>query len=230
MDAPTAGQAPPSTSFSKRQRRVLGSLIEKAFTTPEYYPLTLKALTTACNQKSNRDPVTNFTEEEVQEIADELRENGLVAVVHTETGRTERYRHYLRKRYDMTEAGLAIFGELLLRGRQQLGELRTRASRMVPIDSLEVLRNELTTLMQSGHVRASGPLDRRGIEVDHGFYEEGAPDWSAPSSDDAGDGETAARTPRGGDVARLTEEVASLQQRLEEVESRLSALERQLGN
>jgi uncharacterized protein YceH (UPF0502 family) len=229
MDVSTTGQAPPATSFTRRQRRVLGSLIEKAFTTPEYYPLTLKAMTTACNQKSNRDPVTNYSEEEVQEIADELRENGLVAVVHTETWRTERYRHYLRKHYEVSEAGLAIIGELLLRGRQQLGELRGRASRMVPINSLDDLRNELAPLMQAGYVRASGSLDRRGIEVDHTFYQEGTPDWSAPSEDSAGDEESPARASRGGDVSRLADEVARLQQRLEELESRLTALESHSG-
>ncbi len=227
MDVTTDQQAAPPASFSKRQRRVLGSLIEKAFTTPEYYPLTLKALTTACNQKSNRDPVVNYSEDDVQEIADELRELGVMAVVHTETGRTERYRHYLRKHYNVTEPGLAILGELFLRGRQQLGELRSRASRMVPIDSLEALRSELSTLMESGYVQASGSLERRGIEVDHGFYQEAVPEWSAPrdeGSDDEPSG--GGRSSRGGGAsAQLSEEVAQLRERIDDLEERLSALE-----
>src|SRR5688572_14511906 len=127
--------APPIKELSRPQRRVLGTLVEKGLTTPEYYPLTLKALTTGCNQKNNRDPVSSYSEDEVAEVLDQLREMGLAAVVHTESGRTERFRHYLRKRFALSEPQVAILTELLLRGPQQLGELRTRASRMVSIDS-----------------------------------------------------------------------------------------------
>lgn len=161
---------PQVRQLTRSQRRVLGVLVEKAFTTPDYYPLTLKALTAGCNQKSNRDPISNYTEDAVAETCDALREMGLVAVVHTESGRTERYRHYMRKRYTFTEPQLAIITELLLRGRQQLGELRSRASRMVPIDNMEQLRAELSGLLEQGFIQASGRLERRGVEVDHTFY------------------------------------------------------------
>ncbi|HEX6987701.1 MAG TPA: DUF480 domain-containing protein, partial [Planctomycetaceae bacterium] len=134
---------PPVRELTRPQRRVLGTLLEKGFTTPDQYPLTVKACTTGCNQKNNRDPISNYSEDQVLEILDELQQLGLVGVVHTESGRTERYRHYMRKRFNFTEPQLAILTELLLRGRQSLGELRTRASRMVPIDSLEDLRREL---------------------------------------------------------------------------------------
>lgn len=160
----------PIRKLKKSQRRVLGVLLEKAFTTPEAYPLTLKAATTGCNQKSNRDPVTNYTEDAVLQALDELRELGVVAVIHTETGRTERYRHLMRKRFDFSEQQLAILTELWLRGRQQIGELRTRASRMVAIDSLEQLRDALTPLLAEGYVQTTGPIERRGVEVDHGYY------------------------------------------------------------
>jgi uncharacterized protein len=163
---------PAITQFSKSQRRVIGVLLEKAFTTPDSYPLTLKALTTGCNQKSNRDPVTNYSEDAVLDVVDELRKIGAVAVVHTETGRSERYRHYMRKRFKFSEKQLAILTELFLRGRQTLGELRARAGRMVPIDSLEILRSELNFLKQDGFLQASGSLEKRGIEVDHHFYSE----------------------------------------------------------
>jgi len=170
--APLETDAPPVTELKARQRRVLGVLVEKAFTTPEYYPLTLKAVTTGCNQKSNRDPVVDFSEDEVYETLDQLRQMGLVAVVHTETGRTERFRHYFRKRFTLSEPQIAILTELLLRGRQQLGELRGRAGRMVPIDTLEQLRDELTGLLKLKLVQSSGDLERRGIEVDHNLYTE----------------------------------------------------------
>lgn len=162
----------PVRELTKSQRRVLGVLLEKAFTTAEYYPLTLKATTTGANQKSNRSPVTNYTEDAVFDVLEELRTLGLVSVVHTEGGRAERYRHNMRKRYSFSEPQLAILTELLLRGRQQVGELRSRASRMVPIESLDELRRELKELIEQGYVQASGAVERRGVEVDHNFYAE----------------------------------------------------------
>ena len=165
-----AENLPPITELSKAQRRVIGVLVEKAFTTPDAYPMTLKALTTGCNQKSNRDPVTNYSEDDVLETLDQLREMRLVAELHTESGRTERYRHYMRHRFTLTEPQLAILTELLLRGRQQLGELRSRASRMVPIETLEQLREELDGLRAMNLIQTSGPLERRGVEVDHNLY------------------------------------------------------------
>ncbi len=163
-------ERPTITELSKQQRRVIGVLVEKGLTTPEYYPLTLKALTAGCNQKSNRYPAVHYSEDDVLDVLDELRELGLAAVVHTESGRTERFRHYMRKRFTFTEPQLAIVTELLLRGRQAMGELRARASRMVPIESLDDLRQELHGLMETGFVQSSGPLERRGVEIDHNFY------------------------------------------------------------
>lgn len=162
---------PPLNSLTKPQRRVLGVLIEKGLTTPEVYPLTLKALTSGCNQKNNRDPVTNYSEDDVQDALDSLRPLGLAAVVLTETGRTERFRHYMRRRWTISEPQLAILGELLLRGRQSLGDLRGRASRMVAIESLEQLRTELEGLRTLKLIQSDAPLERRGAEVDHTLYE-----------------------------------------------------------
>jgi uncharacterized protein len=161
---------PPITELTKGQRRVLGTLIEKAYTTPEGYPLTIKALTTGCNQKSNRYPMTDYSEDDVLDLVDQLRELGLVAVVHTESGRTERYRHYMRKRFTLTEPQIAVLTELLLRGRQSVGDLRARASRMVAIESLDDLREALRGLLAQHYLQTSGSLDRRGVEVDHNFY------------------------------------------------------------
>ncbi len=161
---------PPVTVLSKKQRRVLGVLVEKGITTPEYYPMTLKGLTAGCNQKNNRSPLTEYSEDDISRTIDELREMGLAAVVHTESGRTERYRHYVRKRFPFNEPQLAIMTELWLRGRQSVGDLRSRASRLHAIDSLDQLRNELQALSDQGHIQANGPLGSRGVEVDHTFY------------------------------------------------------------
>lgn len=187
---------PPITELTRAQRRVLGVLIEKGITTPEAYPLTLKATTTGCNQKSNRDPVVNYDEDKVEQVLDELRELGLTAIVHTESGRTPRFRHYVRKRMTLTEPQLAILTELMLRGQQAVGELRTRASRMAPIETLEQLRTELEGLLAMNLIRSDAPLDRRGVEVDHNLYtasekqpmvarqsyEDNAPSGSAPAA------------------------------------------------
>lgn len=174
-DAQDAETFPPLTSLSKPQRRALGTMIEKGITVPESYPLTLKALTVGCNQKSGRDPITNYSEDDLLDTLDQLRELGLAAVVHTESGRTERYRHYLRRRMpDLTEPQVAILGELLLRGQQSVGDLRARASRMAPsgaLDSLDQLRSELAGLLEKELIQCDGSLDRRGVEVDHNLYE-----------------------------------------------------------
>jgi uncharacterized protein len=168
-------QLPPLTSLSAAQRRVLGTMIEKALTVPESYPLTLKSLTTGCNQKSARQPLTNYQEDDVEETVGQLRELGLAAVVHTESGRTERYRHYVRKRFSaLSEPQVSILGELLLRGRQPMGELRSRAARMAPagsLDSIEQLRTELAGLLELKLVQSDAALERRGVEIDHNLYE-----------------------------------------------------------
>lgn len=156
--------------LTRLQRRVLGTLMEKGFTTPDQYPMTLKGATTGCNQKSNRDPVSEYSEAEVADALEQLRQLGLVAEVFTDGGRAPRYRHYVRHKFDFNEAQFAVMCELLLRGRQQPGELRTRASRMVRIDSQDQLKADLQSLQDKGFVQSNGPLERRGVEVDHTFY------------------------------------------------------------
>ena len=172
------------------ERRVLGVLIEKSLTTPDAYPMTLNGLVNGCSQKSNRSPVLSYDEGRVDETLERLREKQLVNEVHTAGGRTEKFRHVSRIRFGWNEVQVAVMGELLLRGRQQLGELRSRAARMRPVDSLEVLREALGSLQDAGFVRASGPLTRRGVEVDHALYDEASPafdesDEPPPPSTDA---------------------------------------------
>ncbi|WP_166823899.1 DUF480 domain-containing protein [Thalassoroseus pseudoceratinae] len=170
LETPPEESSVPLTELTRQQRRVIGTLIEKGLTTPDSYPLTLKALTTGCNQKSNRDPVTGYSEDQVADVLEQLREMGLVGEIHTDSGRAPRYRHYIRHRLTITEPQLAIMGELLLRGKQRLGELRARASRMVPIENLEQLREALAGMLDQSWVQSSGNLERRGTMVDHGFY------------------------------------------------------------
>ncbi|MDD5678359.1 MAG: YceH family protein [Kiritimatiellae bacterium] len=125
--------------LSPMEARVLGCLIEKAVTTPEYYPLTLSALTAACNQKSNRDPIMQADEKEVVRALDSLREKKLASSVALANSRVPKYRHNILDILALTPQQLALLCELVLRGPQTTGELRTHAARMVPFtDTAEV--------------------------------------------------------------------------------------------
>jgi hypothetical protein len=127
--------------------RVLGALVEKEMTTPEYYPLSLNALTNACNQKSNRDPVLSLEETDVVRALDGLRGKGL-ALQSAEGGRVPKYAHALAAKLHLEPAETAILAELLLRGPQTVGELRGRAERMHPLGSLEEVEEVLSELME----------------------------------------------------------------------------------
>ena len=212
------------------QRRVVGVLMEKAFTTPEQYPLTLKALTSGCNQKSNRFPMTRYSESDTEETIDELRELQLVAEVFIDGGRAARYRHYMRYRYDFSESQFAVIAELLLRGGQHPGELRTRASRMVRVESQQQLKDDLTELQLKGFIRSSGPLERRGVIVDHTFYlPEEAPSLEASGmsvASDTGASSRESRTPaQVGELEHLREAVAGLQREVGELRVAVARLE-----
>ncbi len=126
--------------------RVLGSLIEKELTTPEYYPLSLNSLTNACNQKSNRDPVMALAEEDVVRALDSLRFKQLV-VLSADGGRVPKYRHLLAEKMGLMPAEQAIICELLVRGPQTVGELRTRGERMYPFGELAAVEEVLNELM-----------------------------------------------------------------------------------
>lgn len=110
--------------------RVLGCLIEKEITTPEYYPITLNALTNACNQKSNRNPVVLHEQTAVVRGLDRLREKDLAVTVHEAGGRVPKYKHSFREKFGLTQAQVAILCELMLRGPQTVGEIRIHANRM----------------------------------------------------------------------------------------------------
>ncbi len=127
--------------------RILGSLVEKELATPEYYPLSLNALTNACNQKSNRDPVMALTEEEVAQGLDDLRRRQLT-YRSAEGVRTLRYCHHLEKMLHLGRSELAVLAILLLRGPQTIGEIRTRCERMVGFANLaevEAVLDHLST-------------------------------------------------------------------------------------
>lgn len=134
--------------------RVLGALIEKQVTTPEYYPLTLNALVHACNQTSNRDPVVAYDERTVAGALERLRAKKLARVVQTADGRVPKYRHVLNEVVELKAAELAVMCVLLLRGPQTVGELRGRTERLYSFSDLTYVEGTLQGLME----RADGPL------------------------------------------------------------------------
>ena len=119
------------------EARVLGSLIEKEITTPEYYPLSLNALVNACNQKSNRDPVVSFDEDTVHEALESLRVKGLATMITGSGSRVPKYAHRFSEKLNLGRREIAILCELMIRGPQTLGELRTRTERLHKFDDTE---------------------------------------------------------------------------------------------
>jgi len=127
--------------------RVLGSLIEKQVTTPEYYPLTLNALTLACNQKNNRHPVTSYSEHQVADALESLREKNLAYVFYGSTSRVPKYKHVMPEVMHLSHPEIALMCVLMLRGTQTLGELRGNASRFHDFSSLEEVEETLNRLI-----------------------------------------------------------------------------------
>ena len=130
------------------ETRVLGSLIEKELTTPEYYPLTLNSLVSACNQKNNRLPKSNLDEDEVSKTIEELRMKRLVHRVDLVGSRVPKFQHNAEKELDLIKAERALVAELLNRGPQTTGELNNRASRMFDFDGLEDVEDTLEDMME----------------------------------------------------------------------------------
>ena len=222
-----------------RERRVLGVLVEKAKTTPEYYPMTLAAIVTGCNQKSNRDPVTNFDADDVEDILQGLRKKGAAVMVEA-GGRVVRWKHTLYDGLKVSKVEIAILAELLLRGPQTEGDLRARASRMEPIADLPTLQAHLQALAERGlAVYLTPPGQRRGVIVTHGLYRpdelekerqryaHGGSDYEdEPSRPSA----SRAVTPGLADeVTALREEVAALRASVESLSAEVTALKSALG-
>jgi uncharacterized protein YceH (UPF0502 family) len=129
------------------ESRVLGVLIEKAFTTPDQYPLTLNAVVNGANQKNNRDPVTTLDETRAFDALEGLRGKGLVVRADMAGSRVNKFKHQTGDALRARPAEIALLAELLLRGPQTLGELRGRASRMQAFESIEAVKNMLAALM-----------------------------------------------------------------------------------
>ncbi len=213
------------------QRRVLGVLIEKGYTTPDQYPLTLNYLVNACNQKSCRNPQSDLDEGDVLDALDVLRQRGLASLVQTTGGRTDRFRHRFGDVFEVTKQEAAILCELFLRGPQTDGELKANSKRMATQDDLV---GSLDSLMQREEplIRRLGPQERkRGVKYAHTLYPEGEepkaeeetfsrPSSSSPSS-------PAPAPPS--QVTALEERIQELESTVQSLSDRLEQIERSTG-
>jgi uncharacterized protein YceH (UPF0502 family) len=225
---------PMNTYLSALEARLIGSLIEKAITTPDQYPLSLNALANACNQKSNRDPVLSLDERTVQESVDGLVKKHLVLEKSGFGSRVPKYQHRFCNTgfgsFDFTPVQTAIICELLLRGPQTPGELRTRAGRMAQVGD----GAEIETALEDLATRPDGPFvkqlpresGRRDSRYAHLFSGEDAipmtPDeGAAEQQPNAASGEP--RTSLQARVLSLEEQVAALRQELEELRASIKS-------
>lgn len=205
--------------------RVLGSLVEKQLTTPEYYPLTLNALTNACNQKSNRDPVVSFNEEMVTQALESLRERNLAYVFYGSTSRVPKYKHVMPEVLHLNEREVALLCVLMLRGAQTIGELKERAGRLAEFSSLGEVEETLSALSLKDSEPLVVKLPRQPGQKEARYVHLLAGDVSADYLVAEASSENRSTEIRAGtgrlatlesEVAGLKTEVAELRRRLEE--------------
>lgn len=208
------------------EARVVGCLVEKDLATPEYYPLTLNALTNACNQKSNRDPVMLLEETDVVRALDSLRQKQM-AHQSAEGVRAAKYCHNLEGVLKLDPEDLAILAELLLRGPQTVGELRNRAERMHPVGDLQAVEGLLQNLMER-ETPLVIRLPRQPGRKEHRFAHllSGVPemDETVALAMEPARLQVAAENDR---IARLENEVAALRTELDEISQQLKTFQAQ---
>lgn len=200
--------------------RVLGALIEKSLTTPDYYPMTLNGLTTACNQKTARKPVVEYDEETVVLALNSLKQRGLVATEIGGGSRAVKYMHGIARVFPIVPADVALMGLLLLRGPQTPGELNTNSGRMYEFDSLEEVQQTLENLA-SGENPLVIQLPRRAGQKEARFMHllGGMPDMNE---------EDIPMEPARKSVGELESRVASLETQLQELKENFDKLMKEL--
>jgi uncharacterized protein len=213
--------------LSTTAARVLGSLVEKEITTPEYYPLSLNALANACNQKNNREPVTSLEEGEIRQALHELEDKGLAAAARGTESRVAKYEHTIGEVLNFTRGETAVMCVLLLRGPQTPGELRSRTERMHRFDELSDVQSVLQKLMQREPPlvtmlpRQLGMKEARFAHLLSGEVTEAifAPRESA----------TPQRSGEAGSASHLEAEVAALRQEVAELREQVERVLRLVG-
>lgn len=210
------------------EARVLGSLVEKDVTTPDYYPLSLNALVNACNQKNNRDPVMTLHEDAVRQALDTLQAKRLAGPTSSADSRVTKYEHRMQEVFNFTRGETAILCVLLLRGPQTPGELRGRTERMHHFEDLTEVQSSLQRLMQRDPAlarvlpRQPGTKESRYKHLLSGDTEDVAADVAvtrtSPGSRDPADNDR---------IARLEDEVASLRKEMADLKQQLATFRKQ---
>jgi uncharacterized protein len=206
------------------EARVLGSLVEKDITTPDYYPLSLNALINACNQKNNREPVTNFDEETVRLALRNLSDKQLAGMARGAEGRVAKYEHRLQEVYNFTRPETAILCVLLLRGPQTPGELRGRGERMHRFEDLDEVLSGLQQLMRREPPLAKALGRRPGTkEIRYAHLLSGDVEAWEPPAEMASSG----MTDENERVAHLEAQVAALQSEVAELKQQMAEFRKQ---
>jgi uncharacterized protein YceH (UPF0502 family) len=208
-------------SLDAEEVRVLGSLLEKEVTTPEYYPLSLNALLNACNQKSNRDPVVHFDEDTIERVVYTLRDKGLLLNITGAGSRVPKYGHRLSEKLNLGRRELAILCELMVRGPQTLGELRTRAERMHHFDDLAEVESILDRMPELVTKLGRRPGEK---EARYAHLLSGPAAAIASAQDQA---EESAAPPRSDRLTLLEAEVAQLRSELEDLKQQFAGFQKQ---
>ncbi|MEZ6195681.1 MAG: DUF480 domain-containing protein [Planctomycetota bacterium] len=208
-------------------RRIVGTLIEKQCTTPNVYPLTVNAITVGCSQKSNREPVRDFQSFEIEGALRDLYVEGWATNVQQAGSRGLKWKHRATEKLDVEGAALAVMAELLLRGPQAPGELRTRASRMETIGDLSELETVLGELETKGLVtRLPRRPGERAARVDHTLYPAGEnPEFAAQDTVSSPVVSPPRAESTGRQAADLEQRVELLEDAVRELRERLSRLE-----
>jgi uncharacterized protein len=209
--------------LSPEEVRVVGALIEKQVTTPEYYPLTLNALRQACNQLSNRDPVVAFDERTVTWALESLRDRKLVRVVTTADGRVPKYRHVLDEALGLKSPEMAVLCVLMLRGAQTVGEIRTRTERLYPFSALSFVETTLEDLMMRD-VPLVVKLPRQTGQKESRYAHLLGGEVQVAEMEDT---EAATPSARGERVARLEEELRAVRAELVELREQFGEFKKQ---
>ncbi len=214
----TPGEQSPRLQLDGVEARVLGVLVEKQMTTPDVYPLTLSSLVAGCNQSTNRDPVMDLTEQEVEAATVRLHDAGLATPVRRQGDRVTKYRHKLGEALEIAEPAQAVLAVLLLRGPQTPGELRSRTGRYVSLTSADQVEVVVDGLEEAGLARRQPRLPGQSQRRVEQVLSEAA---ALASQEPAG----ASRSAAGPGLVEIEERLTDLERRFQELLDRLGETE-----
>jgi uncharacterized protein YceH (UPF0502 family) len=204
------------------ETRVLGALLEKEMTTPEYYPMSLNALVNACNQKSNRDPVVSYDDAAVEDAISTLKPKGLTLTITGAGSRVAKYAHRLSEKLNLGRRETAILCELMVRGPQTVGELKNRAGRMHGFDDLQEVESVLERMAE-----LVTKLPRRPGEKEQRYAHALSGEPQSAEAFENSPVETSPAHPRADRLAAIEAETARLREELEDLKRQFADFRRQ---